>query len=104
MCKLYCFDDWKVAPLRVCVEATLSLIKSVEGQKKIIKSSELHSKPEELYDTAAILDLTRQASFQIQNGSCMIKVYEKKLLYDPYGPARAFNAKVLRKSPYEGHM
>ena len=24
------------------------------------------------------------------------------LLYDPYGPARAFIAKVLRKSPYEG--
>ena len=24
------------------------------------------------------------------------------LLYDPYGPARAFIAKLLRKSPYEG--
>ena len=27
------------------------------------------------------------------------KIY---LLYDPYGPARAFIAKLLRKSPYEG--
>ena len=25
-CKLYCFDDWKVALLQVCVEATLSLV------------------------------------------------------------------------------
>ena len=24
------------------------------------------------------------------------------LSYDPYGPARAFIAKLLRKSPYEG--
>ena len=26
----------------------------------------------------------------------------KDLSYDPYGPARAFIAKLLRKSPYEG--
>ena len=28
--------------------------------------------------------------------------YYYLLLYDPYGPARAFIAKLLRKSPYEG--
>ena len=27
---------------------------------------------------------------------------KRYLSYDPYGPARAFIAKVLRKSPYEG--
>ena len=30
------------------------------------------------------------------------RVKKDLLLYDPYGPARAFIAKVLRKSPYEG--
>ena len=30
-----------------------------------------------------------------------VKWYD--LTYDPYGPARAFNAKLLRKSPYKGH-
>ena len=29
-------------------------------------------------------------------------VSELHLSYDPYGPARAFIAKLLRKSPYEG--
>ena len=58
-CKLYCFDDWKVALLKACVEATLNLMKRRGRSEEIIKSSELHSKPEELYDAVAILDLTR---------------------------------------------
>ena len=58
-CKLYCFDDWKVALLQVCVQTTLSLMKKRGRSEEIIKSSQLHSKPEELYDAAAILHLTR---------------------------------------------
>ena len=40
----------------------------------------------------------------LEERSQVISVFENNwtLSYDPYGPARAFIAKLLRKSPYEG--
>ena len=42
-----------------------------------------------------------QKSLSVAFHNCRI-MQKTVLSYDPYGPARAFIAKLLRKSPYEG--
>ena len=49
-------------------------------------------------------DKKKYENSQLKTGLLIKRESEKKIIlfYDPYVPARAFIAKLLRKSPYEG--
>ena len=67
--------------------------------KRALPPSKFHSCPRTFASRPTVIFRTIFQSWALSSD---IQAAEMGLSYDPYGPARAFIAKLLRKFPYEG--